>query len=167
MENPDPTANPGAENFDENGEPIKAPSNINEEKKADMDNIWFVFDTENKGKVPISELKTILRALDVKDLDDDLIYNEILKRADPEGTNEVSRENLDVVMEEELRDKHTKEDLQEQFNVLDKNKDGKIPLPEFKQYMTQLGHQMSDQEYDDFIEYFKIKDEVDIEDLAD
>ena len=45
------------------GEPI--PSVISEEVKQDMDNIWSVFDKAGENKVPIKELKTIMRALDV------------------------------------------------------------------------------------------------------
>ena len=65
----DPTANPAdMPKLDENGNPIltdQPPSIIAEEIMQDMKNVWSVFDTKNEDKVTISELKTIMRALDV------------------------------------------------------------------------------------------------------
>ena len=62
----DPTANPAdAPQLDENGNPIEPPpSVISEEIMIDMKNIWSVF-ADAQDKVPIGELKTIMRALDV------------------------------------------------------------------------------------------------------
>jgi Ca2+-binding EF-hand superfamily protein len=42
-------------------------------------------------------------------------------------------------MEEKLRDVDTAEDLLEQLKKLDKDKDGKIANPEFKQFIMNLG----------------------------
>ena len=38
---------------------------IPEEVMIDMKNVWSVFDLDGKDKVPISELRTIMRALDI------------------------------------------------------------------------------------------------------
>ena len=73
----DPTANPEGMQLDAEGNPIpEKPTNISEEVKLDMDNIWYVFDVDNKGEVAISELKTMLRALDVHNLDEDIVFSE-------------------------------------------------------------------------------------------
>ena len=54
---------------DENGNPLPdpnlPPSNIPEEVLVDMKNIWSVFDINGEDKVPINELTTIMRALDI------------------------------------------------------------------------------------------------------
>ena len=42
-------------------------------------------------------------------------------------------------MEEKLRDIDTADDLMEQLRKLDRDKDGKIPTPEFKQFIMNLG----------------------------
>jgi Ca2+-binding EF-hand superfamily protein len=42
-------------------------------------------------------------------------------------------------MEEKLRDVDTAEDLLEQLKKLDRDRDGKIPSPEFKQFLMNLG----------------------------
>ena len=46
-------------------------------------------------------------------------------------------------MEEKLRDVDTPEDLFEQLRRLDRDKDGKIPSPEFKQFIMNLGQKMT------------------------
>ena len=42
-------------------------------------------------------------------------------------------------MEDKLKEVDTYEDVIEQFKKLDKDGDGKIPVPEFKQYMRNMG----------------------------
>lgn len=42
-------------------------------------------------------------------------------------------------MEDKMKDKNTPEDMAEQFKFLDKDRDGIIPIPEFKQYMANMG----------------------------
>ena len=65
----DPTSNPAdAPKIDENGNEIVEegpPSVISPEIMEDMERIWSVFDIENKNKVEVEELKTIMRALDI------------------------------------------------------------------------------------------------------
>ena len=66
MEDPEPNAQPVQETGDD-GLPIKqgAEETIPEEILADMKNVWSVFATEYQDKVPITELRVILRALDI------------------------------------------------------------------------------------------------------
>ena len=71
----DPTTNPEGVKLDENGNPIPdgPPSVITEEVMLDMKNVFSVFDLKNEDKVPISELRTIMRALDVNVQEDVVI----------------------------------------------------------------------------------------------
>ena len=71
-------------------------------------------------------------------------------------------------MEEQLRDTDTKEALEEQLKKLDKDGDGKIPSPEFKQYMINLAH-MTPEEVDELMKVADPKNEgfIDILDFAD
>ena len=71
-------------------------------------------------------------------------------------------------MEEQLRDTDTKEALEEQLKKLDKHGQGKIPTPEFKQYMMNLAH-MQLEEVEEMIKVADPKGEgvIDIYDFAD
>ena len=85
---------------------------ISEEVMIDMKNIFQVFDPENKDQVPMDELRTIMRALDVPVIDDDAL-EEIREMIDPEGTGHITLARLTVVMEEKLKETDTVEDLME------------------------------------------------------
>ena len=91
--NPDPTSNPeGAQKFDENGNPIveaEIQTNISEEIMQDMKNIWSVFDPENKDNVTIDELRTMMRALDIK-VEDDGSLEQVKKQIDPDNTGYIT-----------------------------------------------------------------------------
>ena len=54
-------------------------------------------------------------------------------------------------MEEKLRDVDTPQDLMEQLTKLDKDKDGKIPNPEFKQFIMNLGQKMTLEEAEELM----------------
>lgn len=168
----DPTANPtDAPKLDENGNPIlmePVPSVISEEVMQDMKNIWSVFDTENKNLVIIDELKTIMRALDVN-VTNELAYKQVKEMIDPDNTGYMTFERLTIVLEDKLKETDTLEDLVEQLKKLDKRGEGKIPAPEFKQYMMNMGGKMTAEELE---EMMKVADPskdgvVDIMDFAE
>ena len=114
---------------------------ISLETFVDMRNIWSVFDLDNRNQVSIVELRTILRALDIDPSADELAH--ITKQIDPSRQGYITFERLNEVMEEKLRDVDTPEDLFEQLRRLDRDKDGKIPSPEFKQFIMNLGQKMT------------------------
>ena len=148
----DPTANPAdAPQLDENGNPIpEIPSVISEEIMIDMKNIWSVFDIDNKDQVTIDELKTIMRALDVN-VNEEGALEQVKEMIDPENTGYITFARLTVVMEDKLKETDTVEDLIEQLKKLDKNDDGIIPAPEFKQYMMNMGNKMNAEELEELM----------------
>jgi len=130
---------------------------IHEEKKEvipievleDMKNVFDVFDLQKTDRVLIGELRTIMRALDF-----DLSPAElkiVRKRIDPDEEGFIRFANLKLVMEEKLKDIDTFEDLVEEFKHLDKNDDGQIPNPEFKQYMMNMGNKMTAEELEELM----------------
>lgn len=96
----------------------------------DMQNIWSVFDLENKDQVATYELRTILRALDIDPSEEEL--DMLTKQVDPDQIGFFNFEKLNAIMEEKLKDIDTKEDLLAELQKLDKDLDGKIPTPQFK-----------------------------------
>ena len=49
-------------------------------------------------------------------------------------------------MEDKLKDKDTPEDMMAELKHLDRDKDDRIPVPEFKQFMQNMGSKMSNEE---------------------
>ena len=109
-----------------------------------------------------------MRALDVQCGEEEVLEG-IRQMIDPEGTGFITFENLVLVMDEQLKEKDTKEDLEEMLKKLDKNNDGLIPSPEFKQYMTNLGLKMKADELEELMKLADPKGEgnVDIEAFAE
>ena len=94
MEDPDPNAQPVQETGDD-GLPIKQgaeETTIPEEIIKDMKNLWTVFATEYQEKVPITELRVILRALDI-DLEP-VELQRVAKQIDPDGEGIIKFANL-------------------------------------------------------------------------
>ena len=54
-------------------------------------------------------------------------------------------------MEDKLKDKDTPEDMMNELKHLDTDKDDKIPIPEFKQYMANMGTKMTAEEIEDLM----------------
>ena len=140
--------------MDENGlrppvEEAKVEEVIPEEILEDMHNLWHVFDMKNTEAVPIDHLRVIMRALDF-DLDQDQL-EVVRKQIDPNNTGKITFANLKLVMEDKLKDSDTPEDMMAQLKHLDKDGDGMIPIPEFKQYMQNLGRKMTPEQIEDFM----------------
>ena len=141
-------------------------TNISPETMEDMKNLWSVFDLEQKNQVSTIEYRTILRALDIDPNEDELQY--LTAQIDPDQSGFFTFEKLHEVMEDKLRDVDTIEDLLEQFKRLDKDKDGKIPNPEFKQFVMNLGSKMKLEDAEELMKEADPKGDgtVDIEELA-
>ena len=125
------------------------PSLIPEEIREDMVNLWSVFNMEFQNVVPISELRVIMRALDF-DLNPEQL--ELTRQQiDPTNGGIIRFAMLEKVMEDKLKDVDTYDDMILEFKKLDKDKDGKIPAPEFKQYMKNLGSKLSQDEIEEMM----------------
>ena len=110
---------------------------------ADMTNLFSVFDMQSTKNVDIIHLRTILRALDFDLSPQELAI--VQKQIDPAGEGLIRFTNLKTVMEDKLKDKDTAEDMMEELKHLDRDKDDKIPVPEFKQFMSNMGSKMTNE----------------------
>ena len=104
---------------------------------------------QDQDKIPIGELRTIMRALDFDLNPQELKIVE--KQIDPEGEGFIKFANLQLVMEDKLKDDDKVEDLIEQFKHLDKDRDGFIQIPEFKQYMLNMGSKMKPEDFEEMM----------------
>ena len=146
----------------EDGLPVQQEENkedeiIPPEILEDMKNVWSVFNTENHGAVEIHHLRTILRALDF-DLDPDELAI-VRKQIDPEETGVIKYANLKLVMEDKLKDKDTAEDMISELKHLDRDKDDRIPVPEFKQFMANMGTKMTNEEIEDLMKEVDVRND--------
>lgn len=115
-----------------------------------MQNLWRVFDLKKTGKVDIKELKRVMGALDFQLGAKELAL--VKKQIDPDSTGFITFDNLKLVMEDKLREVDTYEDFLEQFKKLDKDGDGMIPAPEYKQYMKNMGSKLTEEQVEAMME---------------
>ena len=80
--------------------------------------------------VEIKHLRTIMRALDFDLPPEELEI--VRQQIDKDGSGVIKFQNLKAVMEDKLKDKDTPEDMIAELKHLDRDKDDKIPVPEFK-----------------------------------
>ena len=160
---PDPALMDGAPGGDgpagglqlgEDGLPIPVEENKEEEIippeiLQDMQNVWFVFDINKQHSVEMKHLRTIMRALDFDLSPEELAL--VQKQIDPEETGVIKYQNLKLVMEDKLKDKDTPEDMMNELKHLDTDNDDKIPVPEFKQFMANMGTKMTPEEIEDLM----------------
>ena len=138
----------------EDGLPIQVEENKEEEIippeiLQDMQNVWSVFDLNKTHSVEITHLRTILRALDFDLSPEELAI--VRKQIDPEETGVIKYQALKAVMEDKLKDKDTPEDMMAELRHLDRDKDQRIPVPEFKQYMANMGTKMTAEEIEELM----------------
>ena len=109
-----------------------------------------------------------MRALDVN-VNEEGQLEQIKEMIDPENTGFINFARLTVVMEDKLKETDTVEDLLEQLKKLDRDGDGKIPAPEFKQYMMNMGNKMNAEELEELMKEADPKGDgaVDIADFAE
>lgn len=172
MEEGDPNAViPAQQLVNEEGLPINPepvveaePEKIPPEILQDMRQVWSVFALGDQDQVPMSDLRTILRAMD-QDLNAEEL-EEIKAQIDPEK-KVISFAKLKLVMEDRLKPKGTVEELTALFKTLDMNEDGTIPAPEFKNYMLNLGQKLPLEEYEALWKEAGNDKEIDIAALAE
>ena len=99
--------------------------------------------------VEIKHLRTIMRALDFDLPPEELEI--VRQQIDKDGSGVIKFQNLKAVMEDKLKDKDTPEDMIAELKHLDRDKDDKIPVPEFKQFMANMGSKMSAEEIEDLM----------------
>ena len=130
----------------EDGLPHKAEENkedeiIPPEIQQDMANVWSVFDLDKTHSVEIKHLRTIMRALDLDLPPEELEI--VRQQVDPDNSGQIKYASLKLVMEDKLKDKDTPEDMMAELRHLDRDKDERIPVPEFKQFMANMGSKMT------------------------
>ena len=109
-----------------------------------------------------------MRALDINVSEPEQL-DQIKDMIDPDKTGFITFARLTIVMEDKLKETDTVEDLLAQLTILDRDGDGKIPAPEFKQYMMNMGNKMTSEDLEELMKEADPKGDgaVDIADFAD
>lgn len=129
-------------------------TNIQEERRRLMNEIFDLFDVDNLGYVSSRDSLKILASMGRKLEPED--QNEFLSIVDPRNEGRITKENfLEGVETMYTIPQAYIPEIEEAFNFFDKDNDGKISCKEFKQLLVKLSDEYKDEDVD---ELFKTVD---------
>ena len=129
-------------------------TNIQEERRRLMNEIFDLFDVDNLGYVSSRDSLKILASMGRKLEPED--QNEFLSIVDPRNEGRITKENFLEGVESMYTIPQTYiPEIEDAFNFFDKDNDGKIYCKEFKQMLVKLSDEYKDEDVD---ELFKIVD---------
>ena len=129
-------------------------TNIQEERRRLMNEIFDLFDVDNLGYVSSRDSLKILASMGRKLEPED--QNEFLSIVDPRNEGRITKENFLEGVESMYTIPQTYiPEIEDAFNFFDKDNDGKISCKEFKQMLVKLSDEYKDEDVD---ELFKIVD---------
>jgi len=95
-------------------------------KKREIEQCFFLNDFNGSGRIPNDKIINLIRQLGANSTESEIpqIYNKI----DPENTGEFNLENFAAFMKTKLHASSSKEELQDAFDLFDRNGDGVLTL---------------------------------------
>ena len=139
----------------------KKQNDLQEERRKLMKEVLDLFDPNNEGYVKTKDIAKILKAMG-RTLEEDDEQN-FIEAADPENTNEISKENFLATAEAMFSlSKEEIKELLDAFKVFDINNTGKISVKNFKKVLTNYGQEFNEEEVDEILKYINIDREGNI-----
>ncbi|KAL0125420.1 hypothetical protein PUN28_004504 [Cardiocondyla obscurior] len=122
---------------------------LTEQQKSDIKEAFDLFDPDGTGKIPIKDLKVVLRALGFE-----LTKKEIQTLVEEVGLecpSELAYEEFVKIMSIKIKDQDNRSEIIMAFRLFDDDKTGKISFKNLKRVAIELGEDLSDEELLDMI----------------
>ena len=130
-------------------------NDLQEERRKLMKEVLDLFDPNNEGFVKTKDIAKILKAMG-RTLEEDDEQN-FIEAADPENTQEISKENFLATAEEMFSlSKEEINDLLDAFKAFDIKNTGKISVKNFKKVLTNYGQEFNEEEVDEILKNIDI-----------
>ena len=120
-------------------------------QRAEVREIFELFDKNSSGRVSVSELGTIVRALGLNPTEAEVL--EMIKRVDVQGIGSFALKQLEDLVKEKEKEINPNafKELVEALRVFDSDKDGFLSAEEFKHAMMTMGEKMQEYEIDEIV----------------
>ena len=120
-------------------------------QRAEVKEIFDLFDKNSTGRVSVSELGTILRALNLNPTEAEVL--DMIKRVDQQGIGSFGLKSLEDLVKEKEKSANPNafKELVEALKVFDSDKDGLLSAEEFKHAMMNMGEKMQEYEIEEII----------------
>ena len=127
----------------------KASKNLSEEKIAEFQCAFELFDKDHDGFITTKELATVIADLGQTPSQNDL--NEMIKEVDLDGNGSIDFNEFLELMASKMKDHDTEEEMMEAFKVFDRDGNGHISKANFKIVMGHLGEPLTPEELDEMM----------------
>lgn len=123
------------------------------EQIMDFKEAFSLFDHKGEeASISYKELGDVLRALGQNPSEKEL--QDMISEVDVDGNGTVEFAEFVILMTNKIREMKKEDEIEEAFNVLDKEKDDVITAKELKYFMRKVAHiKLSSEEADAMIEY--------------
>lgn len=123
--------------------------NFQIEKINELKEAFEMFDRDKDGCINIRELGCVLRSIGQDPTDDELL--EMLEEIRKSKEDLITFNNVEEIMNKNLRQAENEEELVESFKIFDKEGNGLISTAEFKHIMLTLGEKLPEEEVNEMI----------------
>ena len=125
---------------------------LTKEQISDFREAFSLFDHDENGSISAAELGQVLSALGQTPSPNEL--SDMINEVDVDGNGTVEFAEFVILMTNKVKEMSKQEEIEEAFNVLDKEKDGYISAKELKYFMRKVAHiRLSSEEADAMIEF--------------
>lgn len=131
---------------------------LTKDQIADFKEAFALFDHNQNGAISAVELGKVLKTLGQNPTQNEL--TDMINEIDVDGSGQVEFAEFVILMTHKVREMEKDEELREAFNVLDKDKDGKLSARELKYFMRKVARlKLSSEEADAMIEFASNSDD--------
>jgi len=120
---------------------------LSDEKIAQFQSCFNLFDKDKDGYISSSEIGLVLRALGETPSEADI--KRIAQQIDSNGDNRVDFNEFLNILTKQMEKRITDDDIEKAFKIFDQNNDGQISCSELKHVITTIGEVLTEAEVDE------------------
>ncbi|CAI9781328.1 unnamed protein product [Fraxinus pennsylvanica] len=122
---------------------------LTEDQISEFKEAFALFDTDGDGCITTKELGKVMRSFGQNPTEAEL--QDMIKEVDAAGNGTIDLPEFLNLMVRKIKDTHSEEELKEAFQVFDKDQNGLISAAELRHVMTNLGEELTDEDFDERI----------------
>lgn len=121
-------------------------ANLSDDRVAELKKVFEGYDAEGTGKIPVSELGTVMRSLGYE-----LTDSKLRDFLGPVKRTSITFSEFITMMAKDVLAVNAEEEFKQVFKVFDRNGDGFVSCAELRHAMTTLGQKLSTEDVDEMI----------------
>lgn len=131
---------------------------LSEEQIEEFKEAFSLFDPEDNGYIPISELGTVLRSLGIHATDDE--KNEMIDKYDPKSEGTIYFKDFLEIILSKITDTKTEDELLEALKIFDNEKKYFLEIEQFKKDLQIYSPGMDEQEINEICNFLRTKNNI-------